>query len=104
LFEFSSRSLIIFNLDFELFGISTNSVYGFFKESNCLDFPWLLYFYIVICTSEVKDISLNLFIYILWGILSLQSSVEVIILEIWILLLFREEKSVNSYKSKLKIN
>jgi hypothetical protein len=52
----------------------------------------------------VKDISLNLFIYILWGILSLQSSVEVIILEIWILLLFREEKSVNSYKSKLKIN
>jgi hypothetical protein len=39
LFEFSSRSLIIFNLDFELFGISTNSVYGFFKESNCLDFP-----------------------------------------------------------------
>jgi hypothetical protein len=105
LFESSSRSLIIFNLDCELIGISTISVYfgfgyyghtGFLKESNCLAFPWLLYFYIVICTSGLMDISLNLFIYILWGFLSVQPSVEVIILELWFLLLFREEKSINS--------
>jgi hypothetical protein len=48
LFESSSRSVIIFNLDFELIGISTISVYfgfgyygvtGIFKESNCPAFP-----------------------------------------------------------------